>query len=289
MFLRRKDTNMPQRRSAFTLIELLVVIAIIAILAAILFPVFARARENARRSSCQSNLKQIGLGVMQYTQDYDEKFPMALDSGTGGTYNFTWVRAIQPYIKSVQVFQCPSDPDAGQPAPAAGWAGVKISYAGNALYSNHVDGSGGNVYGFSGIFYSDNYGGSPRALADLNSASTTVMVTDKFSSDASSIASATDQPFGNASATGLFCVIGPNGTSTIPSGTRNGTAYGTGKDGQVSGKHLDTANFLFADGHVKALRPEATNPDGNYYVWGGSAVGHNINNPKFQWSVYNGQ
>ncbi len=63
------------KRFAFTLIELLVVIAIIAILAAILFPVFARARENARRSSCQSNLKQIGLGVMQYIQDYDEKYP----------------------------------------------------------------------------------------------------------------------------------------------------------------------------------------------------------------------
>ncbi|RYG53119.1 DUF1559 domain-containing protein, partial [bacterium] len=60
-------------RKAFTLIELLVVIAIIAILAAILFPVFGRARENARRSSCQSNLKQIGLGIMQYTQDYDER------------------------------------------------------------------------------------------------------------------------------------------------------------------------------------------------------------------------
>jgi prepilin-type N-terminal cleavage/methylation domain-containing protein len=64
-------------RKAFTLIELLVVIAIIAILASILFPVFARARENARRTSCLSNLKQIGMGFMQYTQDYDEKYPMS--------------------------------------------------------------------------------------------------------------------------------------------------------------------------------------------------------------------
>lgn len=63
-------------RRGFTLIELLVVIAIIALLAAILFPVFARARENARRASCQSNLKQIGLSVVQYTQDYDETFPL---------------------------------------------------------------------------------------------------------------------------------------------------------------------------------------------------------------------
>src|SRR4028118_1774787 len=68
-------------RSGFTLIELLVVIAIIGILASILFPVFARARENARRSSCQSNLKQIGLGILQYTQDYDEKLPLRRHDG----------------------------------------------------------------------------------------------------------------------------------------------------------------------------------------------------------------
>ena len=69
------------RRIAFTLIELLVVIAIIAILAAILFPVFARARENARRAGCQSNLKQIALGFLQYAQDYDERLPNVQDSG----------------------------------------------------------------------------------------------------------------------------------------------------------------------------------------------------------------
>ncbi|RYX82003.1 DUF1559 domain-containing protein [bacterium] len=102
---------MLQSKKAFTLIELLVVIAIIAILAAILFPVFARARENARRSSCQSNLKQIGLGLMQYTQDYDEQLIRSwygANAASDAVSNYKWMDAIQPYIKSTQLFNCPS-------------------------------------------------------------------------------------------------------------------------------------------------------------------------------------
>jgi prepilin-type N-terminal cleavage/methylation domain-containing protein/prepilin-type processing-associated H-X9-DG protein len=111
-------------RQAFTLIELLVVIAIIAILAAILFPVFARARENARRASCMSNLKQIGLGWLQYAQDYDEKLPPLMtcssdpaDSGPSGSCvapRVYWYSVkgtpglLDPYVKSYQVFACPS-------------------------------------------------------------------------------------------------------------------------------------------------------------------------------------
>lgn len=102
-----------ERARGFTLIELLVVIAIIALLAAILFPVFARARENARRSTCQSNLKQMSLGVLQYLQDYDEFFPV-LENGCSipsqtcsGSYG--WPTLIMPYVKSSQIFVCPSD------------------------------------------------------------------------------------------------------------------------------------------------------------------------------------
>ena len=125
-----KFENSPQltpshkAKSAFTLIELLVVIAIIAILAAILFPVFARARENARRSSCTSNLKQIGLGILQYAQDYDEKFPaLRNNSGAAGAPNGDGnggiFVAIQPYLKSTQIMQCPSEPTAQDSNPAS--------------------------------------------------------------------------------------------------------------------------------------------------------------------------
>ena len=96
----------------FTLIELLVVIAIIAILAAMLFPVFARARENARRISCLSNLKQIGLGFLQYTQDYDESYPLTTMTGMAMTPQSSWTTSTQPYLKSVQIFRCPSDASA---------------------------------------------------------------------------------------------------------------------------------------------------------------------------------
>jgi prepilin-type N-terminal cleavage/methylation domain-containing protein/prepilin-type processing-associated H-X9-DG protein len=133
------------RSSGFTLIELLVVIAIIAILAAILFPVFARARENARKSTCQSNLKQIGAAMLQYVQDYDERYPAgyaifhaagvgSVGDTSNGTYfhdnwslaanpstsaqtiamrnaGVLWLQVMGPYVKNERVFKCPSDPN----------------------------------------------------------------------------------------------------------------------------------------------------------------------------------
>ncbi|NUQ00971.1 MAG: DUF1559 domain-containing protein [Armatimonadetes bacterium] len=101
------------RRHAFTLIELLVVIAIIAILAAILFPVFAKAREKARQNSCMSNTKQLALACQQYTQDYDEHVPWYVDDG----YQFDlmgWFNLVKPYSKNTQLLYCPSVPKGTQ-------------------------------------------------------------------------------------------------------------------------------------------------------------------------------
>src|SRR5437870_4236195 len=116
-------------RRGFTLIELLVVIAIIAILAAILFPVFAQAREAARKTSCLSNCKQMGLACMMYVQDYDEMYPCnswdtpAIGTADNDTKDPTyrsamqWLWRIQPYMKNRQLFVCPSDIN-----PKSGWA-----------------------------------------------------------------------------------------------------------------------------------------------------------------------
>jgi prepilin-type N-terminal cleavage/methylation domain-containing protein/prepilin-type processing-associated H-X9-DG protein len=105
--LAERSRNM-HRRKGFTLIELLVVIAIIAILAAILFPVFAQAREKARSASCQSALKQYGLGMNMYAQDYDETYPYLTCGSTSAGTKTIWISRLYPYIKNKDIWKCPS-------------------------------------------------------------------------------------------------------------------------------------------------------------------------------------
>jgi len=128
------------RHQGFTLIELLVVIAIIAILAAILFPVFQKVRENARRASCLSNEKQLGLAFTQYFQDYDEKYPgvNATYYKAGGAfsdYKGGWANMIYPFVKSTGVYACPDDSTASP----------KCSYSMNyAVWNNDNNDSASN-------------------------------------------------------------------------------------------------------------------------------------------------
>lgn len=141
-------------RRGFTLIELLVVIAIIAILAAILFPVFAKAREKARTSSCSSNLKQLQLGILQYTQDYDETFPMVRGYDAPNPLNGNAVECIdfravtQPYVKNIQVLHCPSNTQTN----TAGSGGTSTQGESGGFYSHYghfTTGAGATTTGFS--------------------------------------------------------------------------------------------------------------------------------------------
>jgi len=148
-------------KRGFTLIELLVVIAIIAILAAILFPVFAKAREKARQSSCSSNLKQLGLAFLSYAQDYDETFPPFVTAGG------FWPDLIESYIKNAQIKTCPSGKwtSCGSGCSRAGYAARGWSYAYNDNWSTTT-----------GIAYS----GVGRALGAVTYPSETILCQDGF-------------------------------------------------------------------------------------------------------------
>jgi len=149
------------RKTGFTLIELLVVIAIIAILAAILFPVFAKAREKARQTSCLSNVKQISLGIMMYVQDYDEEYPRIYRNaspgrmtypGGGSSSGLMWYGVIFPYVKNIQIFNCPS-----------------YNYKWNGNYTGKF------AYG-----YSYRVGNGTTNMADVESPATTILMADAW-------------------------------------------------------------------------------------------------------------
>lgn len=214
-------------QKGFTLIELLVVIAIISILAAILFPVFARARESARRASCMSNLKQIGLGVMMYVQDYDEVFPFRSmlnaatpPNGTRWDDNYWyWPQMLYPYTKSTQVFYCPSSPRNDANSPMSGNLG-----ANEAL-----------------IVQAEAY--STVSLASVNSPASKYMLMD----------------LGNYSMKAGYAK-----TAVAPSWYFPGAGQADGdcsaitdsarKNDCENGRHMQGVNMAFADGHVKWLK-----------------------------------
>ncbi len=236
-------------RKGFTLIELLVVIAIIAILAAILFPVFARARENARRTSCQSNLKQIGLGWMQYAQDYDELIVNYSSNGASGGNAVSWTAVLQPYLKSRQIFTCPSN------------SSNSVGYTMNAELARGA----GNT--------------SPtRSLAAIPD----VVATPVFI-DAVGINYPAPAAFPDANQSLAFFVDFNNGVSyprqmTDPANSlANWNDGGTAPAGNVAAKrHLDTAVYAFADGHVKSMKAPAATPANilvrNGMDWNGDGV-----------------
>lgn len=217
--------NRHAKERGFTLIELLVVIAIIAILAAILFPVFARARENARRSACQSNLKQIGLGMMQYTQDYDEKMPYTFSTVGGGIYS--WESVVQPYVKSAQLFACPSNSKKAQNT---------VDQNGNALSGEAIPKSYSTQSSEGGHWWPmcaqiGSWGACvPAPLSEIQSPAQTILVWETRYDHA----------------------------GVTPNHVYQGVAGSAFSEGYGLTNHLTTSNYLFCDGHVKSLKPLAT-------------------------------
>lgn len=207
------------RRQGFTLIELLVVIAIIAILAAILFPVFARAREKARQASCQSNMKQIGLAISMYAQDYDETLTPNYMYNPWGSNLLWWDDLVQPYLKNWQLLICPSADTASYNYLRPAWSGVPnpLYYS----YSGNENGGGQSPAPMMG-------GNQGCRLSQVKDVAGTILIAESLNIDLWDYANHTD------------------------AGAANGI-------GTIDFRHNDGANWLFVDGHVKFLKKTTPN------------------------------
>ena len=233
--------------SGFTLIELLVVIAIISLLAAILFPAFARARENARSASCQSNLKQLGLGLLMYAQDYDECY-CPRDVGNLVTRTACWADVLQPYLKSSQILICPSQSATTRPfgliqSPQGLW----ISYVCNDVYYNDA-----TLGEFFGAFFGAGNTTNAKNIASIEDTARTVSFMD--GSEGANNSAVAGQPYADqwelvstgGSAGNPLTIFGSSDPQYIES-------YPAANQGDAVARHLGGLNCAFLDGHVKWL------------------------------------
>jgi prepilin-type N-terminal cleavage/methylation domain-containing protein/prepilin-type processing-associated H-X9-DG protein len=261
-------------KKAFTLIELLVVIAIIAILAAILFPVFAQAKDAAKKTQTLSNLKQQATAVMIYQSDADDVFPGAIGRRAewgGATWCDTWQLSTQPYTKNTDMYRSPVD--TGRLSPSD-WRGIATSYAANASVS--WVGSGPVLQGPMGYHNAGDFWFFPsQSSTAVTQPAGTILFCERHHDSINSAAKKENQDFVNSTVysapiVGVDWVDGWLGYGMKPDGARlnptsgpfANTAFPKGRDGAVVAKHSGKSIVAYCDGHAKVTTPVQTNPNG---------------------------